>query len=173
VRFGLQFRVLAADDEGMEPSAELANLVGRLCAIAAMPDAPAIVVARFEPGAEPEVRIPPPGLASSSDELVEKIVGGLACGLSSETTLLGVAFPAVTTGWRVEACTPAQADGHAVCVAGRIDDGVGSVGVFRSAGGDRWNEAHAALDWLCEPLRLLVGDGPLDADESSRFTVGG
>jgi hypothetical protein len=161
-----------ADDDEMDSSPQLSSLVQRLCGIATMPDGPTVAVAHSATGAEPEVLIPPACLASSSDDVVQKIVGALARGLSTETTAVGVLVPAVATGRRVDACAAAQADGHAVCVAGRIANGVASVGVFRSARERRWSEAHAELDWLCEPLRLLVSDGPLEADESASFTVG-
>ena len=155
----------------MQDFLQVEELVRNLCTVASMPEAPAVAVAHLGPGMSLEILIPPAHEAVSSELVMTKIVGALARGLPTGTTAVGITFAAVKNGVRVEACASWQADGHAVCVAGRTAKGVGSVGLFRSAGSDDWAEAHDQLDWLCERLRLLVSDEPIDQRESQVFTL--
>jgi hypothetical protein len=154
----------------MQDFSQVEELVRNLCTVASMPEAPAVAVAHLGPGMSLEILIPPAREAVSSELVTTKIVGALARGLPTGTTAVGISFAAVKNGLRVEASASWQADGHAVCVAGRTAEGVGSVGLFRSAGSD-WAEAHDQLDWLCERLRLLVSDEPINQRESQVFTL--
>ena len=155
----------------MQDFSQVEELVRNLCTVASMPEAPAVAVAHLWPGMSLEILIPPAHETVSSELVTTKIVGALARGLPTGTTAVGIIFAAVKNGVRVEACASWQADGRAVCVAGRTAEGVGSVGLFRSAGSDDWAEAHDQLDWLCERLRLLVSDEPIDQRESQVFTL--
>jgi len=154
----------------MQDFSQVEELVRNLCTVASMPEAPAVAVAHLGRGMSLEILIPPAHEAVSSELVTTKIVGALARGLPTGTTAVGITFAAVKNGVGVEACASWQADGRAVCVAGRTAEGVGSVGLFRS-GSDDWAEAHDQLDWLCEHLRLLVSDGPIDQRESQVFTL--
>lgn len=154
----------------MQDFSQVEELVRNLCTVASMPEAPAVAVAHLGRGMSLEILIPPAHEAVSSELVTTKIVGALARGLPTGTTAVGITFAAVKNGVGVEACASWQADGRAVCVAGRTAEGVGSVGLFRS-GSDDWAEAHDQLDWLCERLRLLVSDGPIDQRESQVFTL--
>ena len=155
----------------MQDFSQVEELVRNLCAVASMPEAPAVAVAHLGPGMSLEILIPPAHEAVSSELVTTKIVGALARGIPTETTAVGITFAAIKNGVSVVACASWQADGHAVCVAGRTAGGVGSVGLFRSAGSDDWAEAHDQLDWLCERLRLLVSDEPINQRESQVFTL--
>ncbi len=155
----------------MQDFSHVEELVRSLCAVASMQEAPAAAVAHLGPGMSLEILIPPAHEAVSSELVTTGIIGALARGLPTGTTAVGITFAAVKSGVRVEACASWQADGRAVCVAGQTAQGVGSVGLFRSAGSDDWAEAHDQLDWLCERLRLLVSDGPIDQRESQVFTL--
>jgi len=155
----------------MQDFSHVEELVGSLCAVASMQEAPAAAVAHLGPGMSLEILIPPANEAVSSELVTAGMVGALARGLPTGTTAVGITFAAVKSGVRVEACASWQADGRAVCVAGQTAEGVGSVGLFRSAGSDDWAEAHDQLDWLCERLRLLVSEGPIDQRESQVFTL--
>ena len=155
----------------MQDFSHVEELVRSLCAVASMQEAPAAAVAHLGPGMSLEILIPPAHEAVSSELVTTGIIGALARGLPTGTTAVGITFAAVKSGVRVEACASWQADGRAVCVAGQTAQGVGSVGLFRSAGSDDWAEAHDQLDWLCERLRLLVRDGPIDQRKSQIFTL--
>jgi hypothetical protein len=155
----------------MQDFSHVEELVRSLCAVASMQEAPAAAVAHLGPGMSLEIVIPPAHEAVSSELVTTGIVGALARGLPTGTTAVGITFAAVKSGVRVEACASWQADGRAVCVAGQTAEGVGSVGLFRSTGSDDWAEAHDQLDWLCERLRPLVSDGPIDQRESQVFTL--
>jgi hypothetical protein len=147
------------------------ELVRCLCGLAEEASIPPIAVAHSAPGSSPEVLLPPAHLAQSSQDVATKIVGALATGLP-DATAVGIFFRAVRGHTRVEVCVTAEADGHALCVAGRTQDGVGSVGLFRSTDTSDWDEAHAHLDWLCQSLRELVTAGPIETERSALFTIG-
>lgn len=155
----------------MDAFGHVKRLVGSLCSFVEHEGA-TTAVARSSPGEPLDVRIPPPGFAVTTEDVETKIVGALAGGLSNEIDAVGVVFPAVKGEARIDACAEAQADGRAVCVAGRTPSGVGTVGLFRPTAGS-WEEAHADLDWLCERLRLLISKAPLDRNEAAVITVEG
>jgi hypothetical protein len=153
--------------------AQVSQFVGGLCGFADQEGA-GLAVGLSAPGTPPDVRIPPVGFATSNAEIATKVVGALAGGLRHETNAIGVVFPAVRGDARVDARALTQAEGHAVCVASRMNGGVGSVGLFRASGSNQWEEAHDQLDWLCERLRAVVNRGvAVESTEGVTFTVGG
>jgi hypothetical protein len=113
------------------------------------------------------------GFAVTTEDVATNVVGALARGLSDKIEAVGVVFPAARGEERIEACAEAQSAGRAVCVAGRTPSGVGTVGLFRVTEGAGWEEAHSELDWLCEPLRVLVSRAPLDSSKAAVITVNG
>jgi hypothetical protein len=155
----------------LDEAAGFRALVGQLCGVGSSSARNKLVIGFIDANGEPDLRFAPPALtAALSNSQLRNLVSTFQTRLPEGTQKVGLVFPARRGGTEVVARV-AGSNGNAVCVAGGMTDGVGSVGLFLPYASDSWDEAHVELDWLCEPLRDFVGKGHIEGDESAVFKV--
>ncbi len=157
----------------MDDPASFEALVGQLCGFAHS-ERDKLVIGFTRPDGEPELRVAPPQVtAGIGNAQLCSLIESIDTLAPEGTKKIGIAFPASMRETEIIAQPPSGEQGSAICVAGAMPGGVGSVGLFRPPGSDEWAEAHAELDWLCESMRRFIGGDGIESTEAETFTVHG